>query len=149
MAKSGSTRAGVLQGFRYPAGFGVLAGSFVPVRVGFHSARRDSLPIRLLPLVVALLTLAVSIDSQVTRSFTRNPSSARWHRNCREAIPKDKGKVIILEAIIEEDELEEDELTNVRLMLDMVMMTHTNTGKERTLKEWGYCHGLSLSEASP
>nr|XP_011459712.1 PREDICTED: (RS)-norcoclaurine 6-O-methyltransferase-like [Fragaria vesca subsp. vesca] len=59
-------------------------------------------------------------------------------RNCREAIPKDKGKVIILEAIIEEDELEEDELTHVRLMLDMVMMAHTNTGKERTLKEWGY-----------
>ncbi|XP_004290757.1 PREDICTED: 3'-hydroxy-N-methyl-(S)-coclaurine 4'-O-methyltransferase-like [Fragaria vesca subsp. vesca] len=59
-------------------------------------------------------------------------------RNCREAIPKDKGKVIILEAIIEEDELEEDELTDVRLMLDMVMMAHTNTGKERTLKEWGY-----------
>ncbi|KAK9944243.1 hypothetical protein M0R45_009820 [Rubus argutus] len=59
-------------------------------------------------------------------------------KNCREAIPEDKGKVIILEAIIEEDEINEDKLTDVRLMLDMVMMAHTNTGKERTLKEWGY-----------
>ncbi|XP_008236133.1 PREDICTED: (RS)-norcoclaurine 6-O-methyltransferase-like [Prunus mume] len=60
-------------------------------------------------------------------------------KKCREAIPEDKGKVIIIEAVIDEkDEKEDSELTNVRLMLDMVMMAHTNTGKERTLKEWGY-----------
>ncbi|XP_040363961.1 acetylserotonin O-methyltransferase [Rosa chinensis] len=61
-------------------------------------------------------------------------------KKCNEAIPEDKGKVIILEAVIEEDEIK-DELTDVRLMLDMVMMAHTSTGKERTLKEWGYVLG--------
>ncbi|PRQ25048.1 putative O-methyltransferase COMT-type, S-adenosyl-L-methionine-dependent methyltransferase [Rosa chinensis] len=61
-------------------------------------------------------------------------------KKCKEAIPEDKGKVIILEAVIEEDEIK-DELTDVRLMLDMVMMAHTSTGKERTLKEWGYVIG--------
>ncbi|XP_028090038.1 acetylserotonin O-methyltransferase-like [Camellia sinensis] len=55
-------------------------------------------------------------------------------RKCREAIPKDKGKVIIAEAVMEEEE--GDKLEYVRLMLDMVMMAHTNKGKERTLKEW-------------
>uniref|UniRef100_A0A5B7ANX0 Putative RS-norcoclaurine 6-O-methyltransferase n=1 Tax=Davidia involucrata TaxID=16924 RepID=A0A5B7ANX0_DAVIN len=62
-------------------------------------------------------------------------------RKCREAIPKDKGKVIIVEAVVEEEE--GDKLKYVRLMLDMVMMAHTNKGKERTLKEWAYV----LSEA--
>ncbi|XP_008236081.1 PREDICTED: (RS)-norcoclaurine 6-O-methyltransferase-like [Prunus mume] len=63
-------------------------------------------------------------------------------KKCREAIPEDKGKVIIVEAVIEEDNEKQDKkLTDVRLMLDMVMMAHTNTGKERTLKEWGYVLG--------
>ncbi|KAI8553963.1 hypothetical protein RHMOL_Rhmol05G0058100 [Rhododendron molle] len=57
-------------------------------------------------------------------------------RKCREAIPKDKGKVIIVEAVVEEDN--KDKLEYVRLMLDMVMMAHTNKGKERTSKEWAY-----------
>ncbi|KAF7143950.1 hypothetical protein RHSIM_Rhsim05G0051100 [Rhododendron simsii] len=57
-------------------------------------------------------------------------------RKCREAIPKDKGKVIIVEAVVEEDN--NDKLEYVRLMLDMVMMAHTNKGKERTSKEWAY-----------
>lgn len=57
-------------------------------------------------------------------------------RNCREAIPKDKGKVIIIEAVIEEDK--NDKLEYVRLMFDMAMMAHTNKGKERTAKEWAY-----------
>ncbi|BFG42386.1 hypothetical protein CerSpe_286600 [Prunus speciosa] len=63
-------------------------------------------------------------------------------KKCREAIPEDKGKVIIVEAVIEEDSEKQDKkLTDVRLMLDMVMMAHTNTGKERTTKEWGYVLG--------
>nr|AWH62809.1 O-methyltransferase [Camptotheca acuminata] len=57
-------------------------------------------------------------------------------RKCREAIPKDKGKVIIVEAVIEEEE--GDKLKYVGLMLDMVMMAHTNKGKERTSKEWAH-----------
>ncbi|ONH92375.1 hypothetical protein PRUPE_8G171000 [Prunus persica] len=63
-------------------------------------------------------------------------------KKCREAVPEDKGQVIIVEAVIEEDNEKQDKkLTNVRLMLDMVMMAHTNTGKERTMKEWGYVLG--------
>ncbi|XVF45593.1 hypothetical protein PTKIN_Ptkin02bG0218600 [Pterospermum kingtungense] len=57
-------------------------------------------------------------------------------KKCREAIPQDKGKVIIVEAVVGQDK--DDKLEFVRLMLDMVMMAHTNKGKERTLKEWSY-----------
>ncbi|KAH1040462.1 hypothetical protein J1N35_042205 [Gossypium stocksii] len=58
-------------------------------------------------------------------------------KKCREAIPEDKGKVIIVEAVLEEDK-EGNELGFVGLMLDMAMMAHTDKGKERTLKEWSY-----------
>ncbi|OMO91938.1 O-methyltransferase, family 2 [Corchorus olitorius] len=61
-------------------------------------------------------------------------------KKCREAIPKEKGKVIIVEAVLEEAN-QDDKLDFVRLMLDMVMMAHTNKGKERTLKEWRYVLG--------
>ncbi|XAR59872.1 hypothetical protein NMG60_11015869 [Bertholletia excelsa] len=57
-------------------------------------------------------------------------------RQCREAVPKDKGKVIIVDAVIHEDGEEDDNLEYVRLMLDMAMMAQTTAGKERTLKEW-------------
>lgn len=47
--------------------------------------------------------------------------------------------MIIVEAVIQENEKEGDNnLKDVGLMLDMVMMAHTTTGKERTLKEWDY-----------
>ncbi|KAI4318660.1 hypothetical protein MLD38_032336 [Melastoma candidum] len=61
-------------------------------------------------------------------------------KNCSDAVPKDKGKVIIVEAVIEEDEEEGegDGLRGVRLTLDMVMMSHTKEGKERTRREWEY-----------
>ncbi|KAI4318658.1 hypothetical protein MLD38_032334 [Melastoma candidum] len=61
-------------------------------------------------------------------------------RNCSDAVPKDKGKVIIVEAVIEEDEEEGqgDGLRGVRLTLDMAMMAHTKEGKERTRREWEY-----------
>ncbi|XP_071700643.1 acetylserotonin O-methyltransferase-like [Rutidosis leptorrhynchoides] len=61
-------------------------------------------------------------------------------RKCREAIPKDTGKVIIVEAIVglnEEDD-NNKKFSEVVLMLDMVMMAHTTKGKERSLKEWSY-----------
>lgn len=58
-------------------------------------------------------------------------------KNCREAIPEDKGKVIIVETIIEAEE-RDDKFEFVRLMLDMAMMAHTSKGKERSLKEWEY-----------
>ncbi|XP_047319566.1 acetylserotonin O-methyltransferase-like [Impatiens glandulifera] len=58
-------------------------------------------------------------------------------KNCKDAIPKDKGKVIIVEAVIsEEDERKSESFEYVKLMLDMVMMAETETGKQRTSKEW-------------
>ncbi|KAJ7955409.1 putative O-methyltransferase [Quillaja saponaria] len=60
-------------------------------------------------------------------------------KKCREAIPKQKGKIIIIDPVVEEDNKTGDyKLNDFRLMLDMVMMAHTNTGKERTMKEWEY-----------
>ncbi|XP_061360617.1 acetylserotonin O-methyltransferase-like [Gastrolobium bilobum] len=58
-------------------------------------------------------------------------------KKCREAIQKENGRVIIVEAVIEEGG-KQDRLKDVGLMMDMVMMAHTNFGKERTLKEWQY-----------
>ena len=51
--------------------------------------------------------------------------------------------MIIVDAVLDNggDDEKEDKLSDVRLMLDMVMMAHTNTGKERTLKEWEYVLG--------
>ncbi|CAN1276287.1 Acetylserotonin O-methyltransferase [Linum perenne] len=54
-------------------------------------------------------------------------------KRCREAM-SDGGKVIIVEAVVDEEK--EDKFEQVRLLLDMVMMAHTTNGKERTLKEW-------------
>lgn len=64
-------------------------------------------------------------------------------KNCKEAIPEKTGKVIIIEAVIDDGDEEEDnnsnnKLKDVGLMLDMVMMAHTSTGKERSCKEWDY-----------
>ncbi|KAK4405380.1 Acetylserotonin O-methyltransferase [Sesamum angolense] len=63
--------------------------------------------------------------------------------NMFEIVPKadaaflmDTGKVIIAEAVI--DEGEEDKNMDVRLALDMVMLVHTEKGKERTIAEWEY-----------
>ena len=54
----------------------------------------------------------------------------------QEAIPQDKGKVIIIEAVISKEDK-----TNAGLILDMVMLSQTNKGKERTLEEWAYVLG--------
>ncbi|XP_060667508.1 acetylserotonin O-methyltransferase-like [Ziziphus jujuba] len=60
-------------------------------------------------------------------------------KKCKEAIPEEKGKVIIVDAVIEnEKEKEEDGLSDARLRLDIAMMAHTITGRERTMKEWEY-----------
>ncbi|KAK6143346.1 hypothetical protein DH2020_023694 [Rehmannia glutinosa] len=57
-------------------------------------------------------------------------------RKCRDAIPKDTGKVIIAEAVIREGE--DDKYNDIRLGLDMIMLAHTEKGKERTIEEWEY-----------
>ena len=52
--------------------------------------------------------------------------------------------MVIVESVIRENkktmivEERDEKLEHVRLMLDMVMMAHTSTGKERTLKEWDF-----------
>ncbi|XP_057782983.1 LOW QUALITY PROTEIN: acetylserotonin O-methyltransferase-like [Salvia miltiorrhiza] len=51
-------------------------------------------------------------------------------KKCKEAI---KEKVIIVEAVIREEE--EDKYSEARLRLDMLMLAYT-TGKERTFEEW-------------
>lgn len=55
-------------------------------------------------------------------------------KKCKEAIPAEGGKVLIVEAVISEG-VEEPGLRDIRLMLDMVMIAHTK-GKERTEAEW-------------
>ncbi|XP_062082002.1 acetylserotonin O-methyltransferase-like [Humulus lupulus] len=66
-------------------------------------------------------------------------------KKCREAIPENKGKVIIVESVIESKPQkvvkEELELKDLGFFLDMVMMAHTNNGKERTMEEWAYVLG--------
>ncbi|KAL5561275.1 hypothetical protein UlMin_031022 [Ulmus minor] len=57
-------------------------------------------------------------------------------KNCREAVPEDKGKVIIVEAVIDKEKI-----NDAGLILDMVMMAHTTTGRERSLEEWTYVLG--------
>ncbi|KAJ4967272.1 hypothetical protein NE237_019121 [Protea cynaroides] len=57
-------------------------------------------------------------------------------RICREAIAGDNGKVIIVDAMIKEEK--EYKYKDVGLMLDMIMMAHTNNGKERTQEEWSH-----------
>ncbi|KAL1561664.1 Flavonoid 4'-O-methyltransferase 4 [Salvia divinorum] len=58
-------------------------------------------------------------------------------KKCKEAIPAGTGKVMIVDAIIDEDD-DNDEFTGARLSLDMIMMAVTTKGKERTYKEWAY-----------
>ncbi|KAH6833093.1 hypothetical protein C2S53_020652 [Perilla frutescens var. hirtella] len=58
-------------------------------------------------------------------------------KKCKEAIPVDRGKVIIVDAVLDSDEEERnDEFTGARLAQDMGILIGTVTGKERTAKEW-------------
>ncbi|KAJ9550385.1 hypothetical protein OSB04_014430 [Centaurea solstitialis] len=57
-------------------------------------------------------------------------------KNCREAIPKDTGKLIIVDTIL--GQKEEHAFKDLGLLADMMMMAYTSNGKERTLEEWSY-----------
>ncbi|XP_010548126.1 PREDICTED: LOW QUALITY PROTEIN: (RS)-norcoclaurine 6-O-methyltransferase-like [Tarenaya hassleriana] len=57
-------------------------------------------------------------------------------RKCKEAMPEEKGKVIIVEAVV--GQKKDDKLEYARLLFDMTMMTQMYEGKERTLGEWAY-----------
>lgn len=54
-------------------------------------------------------------------------------RNCKKAIPRENGKVIIVEIILKEDG--SGVFDEIGFLFDLVMMTHAN-GKERTEVEW-------------
>ncbi|MBA0784856.1 hypothetical protein Gotri_026358, partial [Gossypium trilobum] len=89
-----------------------------------------------LPRVVAIAPKSGSIENVGGDMFMPIPNADAAFLMVK-AIPEDKGKVIIVEEVLEEDK-EDDELGFVGLMLDMAMMAHTDKGKERTLKEWSY-----------
>ena len=55
-------------------------------------------------------------------------------KNCRKAISKKIGKVIIVDIILEKDN--NDLFDETRVVYDLVMMAHTSGGKERTELEW-------------
>ncbi|MCL7044971.1 hypothetical protein MKW94_027099 [Papaver nudicaule] len=61
-------------------------------------------------------------------------------KRCREAIPsrEEGGKVIIIDAVIEEDKNKQEDalITETQLLFDIMMMAIHNA-KERTEKEWG------------
>ncbi|KAL5984074.1 hypothetical protein ACLOJK_018176 [Asimina triloba] len=63
-------------------------------------------------------------------------------RKCKEAVPQDTGKVIIIEAVIDDEDGDRDvggagkDFSHVKLILDMAMMAHTSNGKERIGAEW-------------
>lgn len=62
-------------------------------------------------------------------------------KNCRQAIldHHNKGRVLIAEAVLQDHHHQQQghkKKNDVALMLDMVMMAHTNIGKERTLSQW-------------
>ncbi|KAI3880745.1 hypothetical protein MKX03_016678 [Papaver bracteatum] len=55
-------------------------------------------------------------------------------KRCKETVPADHGKVIIIEMVLDQDE-DDDDLTRARLSLDLDMMLSSG-GKERTNDEW-------------
>nr|Q6VMW1.1 RecName: Full=Flavonoid 7-O-methyltransferase 1B; Short=MpOMT1B; AltName: Full=7,8,4'-trihydroxy-flavone 7-O-methyltransferase; AltName: Full=Apigenin 7-O-methyltransferase; AltName: Full=Isorhamnetin 7-O-methyltransferase; AltName: Full=Kaempferol 7-O-methyltransferase; AltName: Full=Luteolin 7-O-methyltransferase; AltName: Full=Naringenin 7-O-methyltransferase; AltName: Full=Quercetin 7-O-methyltransferase; AltName: Full=Scutellarein 7-O-methyltransferase [Mentha x piperita]AAR09599.1 flavono len=58
-------------------------------------------------------------------------------KRCKDAVPKNKGKVIIIDAVIDEDG-NGDEFTGARLGLDVTMMANMFEGRERTYVEWAH-----------
>lgn len=55
-------------------------------------------------------------------------------KNCRKAIPEKTGKIIIVDAVIQEDG--DNAFDKTRLAFDLLMMVNTRYGKERTEAEW-------------
>ncbi|KAI3950051.1 hypothetical protein MKW98_008496, partial [Papaver atlanticum] len=62
-------------------------------------------------------------------------------KRCKETVPADHGKVIIIEMVLDQDE-DDDDLTRDRLSLDLDMMLSLG-GKERTNDEWRILLGES------
>ncbi|XP_023741945.1 desmethylxanthohumol 6'-O-methyltransferase [Lactuca sativa] len=54
--------------------------------------------------------------------------------NCRKAIPKETGRVIIVEIV--QQPKEDDAFSDTRFILDLSMLAYFSSGKERSEKEW-------------
>ncbi|XP_077212373.1 (RS)-norcoclaurine 6-O-methyltransferase-like [Tasmannia lanceolata] len=70
-------------------------------------------------------------------------------KRCKEAIPEEGGKVIIVDIVLDIDE--GHDITRTRYAFDVIMMISTG-GKERTEKEWRrliFCAGFSQCEITP
>jgi isoflavone-7-O-methyltransferase len=67
-------------------------------------------------------------------------------KNCKNAI-SGKGKVIIIDVVINEKQ-DEHEMTEVKLLLDVIMMTSLN-GKERNGNNFSYKLASNLTRYSP
>ncbi|KAI3883981.1 hypothetical protein MKW92_034465 [Papaver armeniacum] len=55
-------------------------------------------------------------------------------RKCKEAIPADKGMVIIMDIVLDQDDEDDYDLVRAKLSLDLDMMCIG--GRERTKEEW-------------
>ncbi|XP_021297329.1 (R,S)-reticuline 7-O-methyltransferase-like isoform X2 [Herrania umbratica] len=55
-------------------------------------------------------------------------------RNCRKAIPRENGKVIIVECVLKPDGT--DPFDDMGFIFDLLMIAHSSGGKERTELEW-------------
>ncbi|KAK9131018.1 hypothetical protein Sjap_011505 [Stephania japonica] len=64
----------------------------------------------------------------------QNEGCVKILQKCKEAVPKEKGKVIIIDVVIDQDE-EDYDVTHIRLSLDVDMMGMSG-GRERTKEEW-------------
>lgn len=88
---------------------------------------------------ICFLTITVRVTFEIKSQWVlhdwNDEECINILKNCKEAIPKNTGRVIIIEAVIDE---KEDNFSDIRLMLDLVMMAHTKKGKERTREEWTY-----------
>ncbi|KAI9086619.1 hypothetical protein K1719_031213 [Acacia pycnantha] len=56
--------------------------------------------------------------------------------NSKKAVSEKKGKIVIVEIVLEEEE-DSGVFGNTKMTLDLVMMAHTTGGKERSEAEWG------------
>ncbi|ERM98276.1 hypothetical protein AMTR_s00741p00012870, partial [Amborella trichopoda] len=56
-------------------------------------------------------------------------------KQCKKSIPKNGGKLIIVDAVLRPEE-DTSSFADSRLAFDLVMVTLSTGGKERTKKEW-------------
>ncbi|KAF9607523.1 hypothetical protein IFM89_036885 [Coptis chinensis] len=88
------------------------------------------------------ITSMVDIGGGVGMTMSSIFMLHNWHdkecitilKKCKEVIPQDKGKEIILDIVTDQNE-QDDDLTRAKMNLDIGMMV-TSGGRERTENEW-------------